>query len=160
MEFEQLAEQNPWWKGKEFIESDFDLIRWGEKKHPWIPFFVEKINFEAFSLHILLGPRQVGKTTALKLIIRKLLEKSDSKSVFYFNCEDLADFKELTTVLKSYLELKNQWGVKNSFIFLDEVTSPKEWFRAVKFMIDKGDFRNDVVFLSGSSSIAIKRETE
>ncbi|MEW5896927.1 MAG: ATP-binding protein [Nanoarchaeota archaeon] len=160
MELEKLAEQNPWWKGKEFVEKDYDLIKWKAKKCAWVPGFIEKIKFEPFSLHVLLGPRQVGKTTALKLLIKKLLEKKEPQSFFYFNCEDVADYKELEIIIKNYLELKAGWGIKHSVIILDEVTSPKEWYRAIKLLIDKGDLRDEVVILSGSSSIAIKRQTE
>ena len=37
---------------------------------------------------------------------------------------------------------------------------PKEWYRAVKFLIDGGKLRNAVLIVTGSSSMAVKREVE
>ncbi|MBI3413670.1 MAG: ATP-binding protein [Candidatus Aenigmarchaeota archaeon] len=154
--YQEIFAQNPWWKDKNLIEEDYDIVKWKEKTHKWEPEIIEKINLEPFSFHIISGPRQAGKTTALKLLIRKLLGITDPKSVFYFNCESLADYKELLEVLDAYLEFKP----KNSVILLDEITMPKEWYRAIKSLIDRGKFRDDVLIITGSTSIAVKREVE
>ncbi len=114
-----------------------------------------------FSLHFLLGPRQVGKTTALKLLVKRLLEEGrDPRSLFYYSCDLLSDYKELAEVLWEVVKLKRRWGVHSALIILDEVTYPKEWYRALKFFIDQGLFRNDVVIASGSVSMYAKREVE
>jgi len=160
MEFSELTNQNPWWKDKSAIEEDYDIFKWKEKKYRWIPEIVEKLPLQPFALHIMLGPRQAGKTTALKLLIRKLLKYKDAKSLFYFNCENLSDYKELSEVLHLYLEFKESNLIKNSIIILDEITLPKEWYRAIKSLIDQGLLRDDVVVLTGSSSLAVKREVE
>ncbi len=155
-----LVEQNAWWKDKRLIEEDYDIVKWKERKYHWTPELVGSITLEPFSLHILLGPRQVGKTTTLKLLIRKLLEDRDPRSLFYFNCEELADYKELLEVLETYLELKDKSKIKSSCIFLDEITSPAEWYRAIKSLVDRGRLKDDVVVLTGSTSISVKRQTE
>ncbi len=161
MEFVELFGQNPWWKDKGLIDNDFDIVKWNEKKFHWIPKLVESICIEPFSLHFILGPRQVGKTTVLKLLAKVMLQKRDPRSIFFFNCENVADYKELEEVLKAYLEFRQANGISTScVILLDEVTFPKEWYRAVKSLIDKGAFRNDVLVLTGSTSIAVKREVE
>jgi predicted AAA+ superfamily ATPase len=160
MDFDTLLLKNPWWKGKEFLSEDEDFRKWLEKKVRWEPEIVKDISLKPFSLHFILGPRQSGKSTAIKLIIRNLLEKNNPKSIFYFRCDDIADYKELRELIESYLELREKWGISNSFIFLDEISSPKEWFRTIKAMIDDGVFRNDVLILSSSTSIKIKKETE
>lgn len=157
---EEIFDQNPWWKEKASIEQDYDIIKWKEKKFRWMPDIVDKINTKPFSLHIILGPRQTGKTTALKLFIREFLKERDPKSLFYFNCENVADYKELTEILERYLDFKEMNDVKSAAIILDEITLPKEWYRSVKSLIDKGKLKNDVVILTGSSSIAVKREVE
>lgn len=160
MELEQLAEQNPWWKHKSAVETDYDIEKWKAKKHTWFPPVLDKVSTKPFALHILLGPRQAGKTTAVKLLIRRLLSKREPKSLFYFNCEMLADFKELRQVIETYLEFKADHDIKTSLIILDEVTAPREWYRAIKSLIDLGKLRSDTLLLTGSSSIAIKREVE
>ena len=85
MDLEILVKKNPWWLGKEHIKEDVDYRKWEEKKIKWTPEIVDKININPFSLHFIFGPRQVGKTTAVKLLINKLLEKKNPKSIFYFN---------------------------------------------------------------------------
>ena len=160
MKIHRLFEENPWWKNKEAIEKDYDIAKWKEKKHKWVPDIIEKIKLEPFALHIITGARQVGKTTILKLLIKKLLHKRNPKSIFFFNCEDVSDFKELSEILETYLEIKETNSIKNSILILDEITSPKEWYRTIKSFIDKGKFRNDILIITGSTSMSIKREVE
>ena len=134
MELQELFHQNPWWKDKSLIEKDYDIVKWGERKYKWIPKLVDSVELHPFSLHFVLGPRQVGKTTALKLLIQKLLSQGhEPKSLFYFNCENVGGFKELSEVLALYREFKEGNALKNSILFFDEITLPKEWYRAVKF---------------------------
>jgi len=160
MEFDKLVEQNLWWKDKDLIEKDYDIERWKEKKYSWIPEIVNEIDLKPFALHIILGPRQSGKTTASKLFIRELLKKIEPRSIFYFNCDEIADYKELLDVIETYLTFKIDNHIESSIIFLDEITSPKEWYRTIKSLIDKGKLKEDIVILTGSSSIAIKHEVE
>lgn len=155
-----LAEHNPWWKDKHAIDKDYDILRWQEKRHRWVPAVLNKISFSPFALHFILGPRQAGKTTALKILIKNLLNEKEPKSLFYFNCEMLSDYKELLELIKTYLEFRGNFQIKSSVIFLDEVTSPKEWYRAIKYLIDEGKLKNDVILLTGSSSISIKKQVE
>jgi len=119
------------------------------------------ISLQPYSLNFLFGPRQVGKSTALILLVKKLLEMGyNPKSIFYFACDKLADYKELDEILEEYDKIRRREGVKSSVIILDEVTFPKDWFRSIKHRIDVGKFSNDVLILSGSLSIKAKGETE
>jgi hypothetical protein len=164
MDIEILASKNVWWKGKEYLEKeDEDYKKWKSRKVRWIPELIEKIHLDPFSLHFILGPRQVGKTTLIKLLIKKILEEGgvrEPKAIFYFRCDELKDYKELKEILDAYLELRKSMGINNSYIFLDEITFPKEWFRTIKGLIDDGVFKKDVLVLTGSTSLEIKKETE
>lgn len=160
MDIENLTLQNPWWKGKEHFEEDEDYRKWKESKIRWVPKLLDRIELKPFSLHFIFGPRQVGKTTLVKLLIRKLLEDTRPESIFYFKCDQLANYKELDEVLKVYLEFRKSKGIERSYIFLDEVTFPREWFRTIKFLIDIGRFRQDVLILTGSLSMVAKGEIE
>jgi predicted AAA+ superfamily ATPase len=159
-----LEVHNPWWKGKEGIEEDEDYRRWNSSKVKWEPpllgRLLQKDNLEPFSLYFIFGPRQVGKTTLLKLLIRRLLETVNPKSIFYFKCDELADFKELDEMIREYLKIKKVEGIERSYIFLDEITFPREWFRAIKWHIDMGGFKNDILYLTGSLSMFVKGEIE
>ncbi|NHV06280.1 MAG: ATP-binding protein [Thaumarchaeota archaeon] len=133
-----MEKLNPWWKGKEAIEEDEDYRKWKESKTKWIPSLLEKIELKPFSLHFLFGPRQVGKTTLLKLLVKELLERIENpKAIFYYRCDKLSDYKELDEILKEYLRIRKNENIKTSYILLDEVTFPKEWFRAIKFRRSK-----------------------
>jgi predicted AAA+ superfamily ATPase len=160
MEIEMLAKQNPWWKEKSEIENDEDIKKWKEGKIKWIPSYIDEISLKPFSLNFIFGPRQVGKTTLLKLLIKKLLEKEEKEEIFYFRCDKLADYKELDEVLKAYFEFRKAKNISSSFIFLDEITFPKEWFRTIKYYIDTGELKNDVLVLTGSLSMYLKKEVE
>ncbi len=154
-----LEEQNPWWRGRECIEEDEDYRKWSSAKLKWIPSLFYEIKLEPFSLNFVFGPRQVGKSTLIKLLIKKLLDDGvEPKAVFYYRCDELSDYKELGEVIDEYLKFRR--GVRTSYIFLDEATMPREWYRAIKLRIDMGLFRGDVLTLTGSLSMYVKREVE
>jgi hypothetical protein len=160
MEIEILSRQNPWWIKKEAIENDEDMRKWKAGRR-WLPFLLERIVLKPFSLNFIFGPRQVGKTTLLKLLIKKLLEEGiDGKRIFYFRCDKLSNFKELDEVIKTYLEFRESEKIESSFILLDEITFPTEWYRTIKFYIDTGDLRRDVLVLTGSLSMYLRGEVE
>jgi predicted AAA+ superfamily ATPase len=90
------------------------------------------------ALFILRGPRQVGKSSWLKKI---LLEYGEPRRAFYLSCENVENYHELSTILKSIRTTR-------SLILLDEVSFVKEWTRAVKHEIDSG-YRG-VLIVTGS----------
>ncbi|MEM2083730.1 MAG: ATP-binding protein [Nitrososphaerota archaeon] len=152
-----MDSQNPWWYG----EIDRTYEEWSKKEVKWIPPIIEQFKLEPFSLNFLVGPRQVGKTTALKIWIHeKLLPKTNPRSIFYFSCEELTDFKELGEVLDNYISFKNGNRISSSFIILDEITFVEDWHRAIKIRIDQGFFKNDVIIISGSASLEILKQKE
>ncbi len=116
--WELIEDQNPWWSGLE----DPHLRRLAFLRYRVRPNWLDKISLKPFSLNFVLGPRQVGKTTGIKILIDQLAKK-DPYSVLYLNCEIFSSFKELLYSLRDYLKLKERNGLKTSYIFLDEVTS-------------------------------------
>jgi len=152
-----MESQNPWWYGEEDRKYD----EWQRSPVKWIPPIVKTFDFKPFSLNFLVGPRQVGKTTALKVYIHDfLLKDSSPKSVFYLSCEELTDFRELGEILDNYTSLKEANKIKSSFIILDEITFVEEWHRAIKARIDRGSFKDDVLIVSGSASLEILKQKE
>ena len=160
MERSVLLAKNSWWKGKEHFQEDEDYKKWDEKKIKWIPKLLERIELKPFSLHFIFGPRQVGKTTIIKLKIRELLEKTKPEQIFYFRCDEIRDYKELNELLESYFKMKEEFEVKSSYIFLDEITFAEDWFKTIKGWIDDGKFKNDVLVISGSASFEVKKHAE
>ncbi len=153
---ELFLKQNPWWKDR----KDYHIERWEGMKIRWIPKWLEEISLEPFSLNFVIGPRQTGKTTGIKLLISSLLKNLRPESVFYLDCTLLPDLSSLEKSLKEYLEIKEMEKIANSFIFLDEVTSVNDWWRVLKGYIDMGIFKNDVITITGSSSIKLRGEVE
>ncbi len=148
-----LEELNPWWKEEEWQKNDFDLRKFEEMKIKWFPTWIKKLCLEPFSLNFVLGPRQVGKTTGIKLLINDLIEKGDDpKTILYVNCDLLASFKELRNLLENSKNYR--------IIFLDEVSSIEYWWKVVKGFIDAGFFSDSVITISGSSSLRVGKFVE
>ncbi len=151
-----MERYNPWWTN----EPDVLFEQWRASKVRWVPKVVDAMGLKPFSMHFLSGPRQVGKTTAIKILIQRLIKERPAKSVFYYSCDELTDFRELGEVLDNYLRARGPWGVKGSVIFLDEVTFVDDWWRAVKARIDAGEFAADVVVVTGSARLDLLRQKE
>ncbi len=146
-----MESYNPWWIG----DPDPFYEEWKNSPIKWVPKIVDSLILKPYSLYFIIGPRQVGKTTALKIFIHKILRNRNPRSVFYYSCDELVDYEELGEVLDNYISFRNIWGIKNSVIVLDEITFVEEWFRAIKSRIDKGVFRNDILIITGSASIEL-----
>jgi len=151
-----LRRNNPWWLGQE----DPTIAEWEKMKIRWEPEWVRRLSFKPFSLNIIVGPRQVGKTTGVKLAIRNLLNNRDPYSIFYFNCDFTASYEHLRRTIDYYLNLISRMEVEEAIIFLDEVTSVQDWWRVIKGYIDVGVFKNHVVTVTGSSSLRLRGEVE
>ena len=153
---EMILKQNPWWEGK----KDFHIEKWEKMRIRWVPKWIDSLSLSPFSLNFIIGARQTGKTTGIKLLINKLIEKERKEAVFYFDCTILTNFKDLKRVIDEYLEIKKVEKIENSFIFLDEISNVEEWWRVIKSYIDMGIFKNDVLTVSGSSSLQLKKHAE
>ncbi|MBP1911229.1 ATP-binding protein [Thermococcus stetteri] len=156
MRLGNITYMNPWWEGRE----DYHVRRWKEQKIRWLPEWVGEISLRPFSLNFVLGPRQVGKTTGIKLLINEILKENPPESVIYLNVEVLPSYNELSGLIREFQELKMEEGIETGYIFLDEASSLEGWWRGVKPLIDAGLLENDVVTVTGSSSLRVKRDIE
>jgi hypothetical protein len=159
MEF--IWKLNPWWEYKNWEAKDRHIKEFNSMKIRWNPRWAKEISLKPFSLNFVIGPRQVGKTTGIKLLIKKLLP--DVKTPFqilYLDLELFTDLKELRKGFDYYFKLREREGIKNSYIFLDEVSYLDEWYRIVKGLIDLGEFEKDVIIATGSSTVNILKQAE
>jgi len=148
-----LERMNPWWSIKDWEEVDLDLIKYNQMKIKWMPRWIGEVVLEPFSLNFIYGPRQVGKTTGIKLLIRELFNLGyNPSSILYVNCDLLASFKELRRILSQQKD--------KAFIFLDEVTGIQYWWKVIKGFIDIGLFKDSIITVSGSSSMKIGKFAE
>ena len=102
------------------------------------------------------GPRQTGKTTYFKLLIHDLLykKKIDPKKICYFSCEPLRNSEEITELIRKLDFLIE--GEK--YVFLDEISFVEDWHRAIKYILDSPLSKNKILYITGSSSINLKKE--
>jgi uncharacterized protein len=123
-----------------------------QKRHIWSKLRKE-INTD--EVVVITGPRQVGKTTTLKWLLKQI----PSENKFYFDLENLAN-RELFEV-KNYDSLVNELqnrGLslnKKLYLALDEIQLLQNLPSLVKYLYDHYQIK---FFLSGSSSYYIKNK--
>ena len=150
-------EFNPWWKDEKWEEKDKHIREWKAQEIKWLPEWLKQISLEPFSLNFVIGPRQVGKTTGIKLLIKQLIESgTEAERITYLSCEPFIDAHHLRKMLEKYFEMRE----KEDILVLDEVTSIENWWKVVKGFIDLGKFENSVVIVSGSISMKLKKHAE
>jgi len=72
------------------IKSDKHIKDYSEKKYQWAPEILKEAKLVPGNIYTLRGPRQVGKTTLVKLIVKSLLARNvPVKSIFYATCDAL-----------------------------------------------------------------------
>jgi len=152
--------QNPWWSDENWEEKDKHLRDWKSQKVKWIPKWIKQISLEPFSLNFIYGIRQLGKTTGIKLLIKEILKKENPFAVFFFDFELVSSLRKFRKIIETYLEIRKREKVGTSFLFLDEVSSVREWWKIIKFLVDRGVFEKDVVTVLGSSTLNIIKAPE
>lgn len=155
-----IFRQNPWWQDPKKVNDDPRLLSLKDLPLVWTPRAILSMDLESDGVHILTGPRQVGKSTTVRMIIRQLLfEKNvEPKRVLLFNCDIVPSAKELVDIVLSFLEGMAPPGRR--YLFLDEISSVPEWPNAIKWLVDQGQGKGCTFLLTGSSSVKIKKSGE
>lgn len=153
---EWIEEMNPWWFSERWDRDEITLRKWRSQKIKWIPEWIKVISLESFSLNFVVGPRQVGKTTGLKILIKEVIEKGvEPKKIIYLNCDLITSFEELRRLMSAVLKIQNE-----GILILDEVTSVENWWKVIKGLIDLGKLQKFSIIASGSSSVSLLRYSE
>lgn len=161
MKIDALFRSNPWWENGKLIFQDRDLLRRQKSLVDWIPRLVYYFKLEQDAIYTMRGPRQVGKTTLVKIMIRSLLEKNiHPKRIFFYACDLVDGPKGLVTLLKCYLDNAREEIDERLFVFLDEISSVRDWQKGIKYLVDDGSLQNCTVVLTGSHSLDIKNASE
>jgi predicted AAA+ superfamily ATPase len=156
----KLQKQNPWWENPHRIEEDLKIQELNKSTVKWAPRLLKHIDLEKNAVYSIRGPRQVGKTTALKIIIRELLKTKHNANIFYFACDDVKDYIQLGDILETYYDWLRNQNNERTYIFLDEISYVKEWQRAIKHFIDTQGNNNLTMILTGSNILDLKKSTE
>lgn len=161
--YSELQEFNPWKISASLINEDRKILEFNEARYKYIHPLVETFPINKDCILTLRGPRRIGKTTVLKLLIKKLLikEKISANQIFYYSLDEIKDFTELDEVLRFIVEVgREKARGKRLYFFLDEISFVKEWQRAIKQLADLDRFQNTTILLTGSSSVDLLFSSE
>jgi hypothetical protein len=154
----QIIAQNPWWSHRGWPAGDRQLSLLAGQPVRLPAELVGSIDLRKAGIHMLRGPRQVGKTTDLKLLVqRALAEGHGARSILYLTL-DLIEGQphaELAETITRAKALARHPG--SSIVLLDEVTGVSRWQTAVKALWDDGAIGDDVVVCTGSSAIDLQQ---
>lgn len=156
----ELAKQNPWWKTGALPSDDQEKEKYEKSSFKWNPRLLKILENEDI-VYTLRGPRRVGKTTSLKLIIERFLAEGIlPKNLFYFSCDRLYNLpfrgkEDLAGVLTKYLSFRE--SEQRAFIFIDEVTHVHDWQLRMQPLIRAGMFNNCTAVFTGNHCIDVTK---
>jgi predicted AAA+ superfamily ATPase len=153
----EIVNQNSWWKhGEKFAIFDKNLK---EAKEKPIFFKRKRIDLNKGNIYVLRGPRQVGKTTYIKDSISKLISKGiDPNHILYLSSDFFVSRRELRSAI-AYFMNKNI-DVTDLYIFIDEITSIKDWNLELKYISDSGILEKGRILATGSCASALRKKGE
>lgn len=143
---------NPWRQGNYTKFEKPYVKRWlFDRITPWIK------NDDILIIH---GPRQIGKTTLLLMIMKYLIKtkKTDPQDIFYFNAEDpllQTDFFENYIDIYEFTKREKK---DRAYIFIDEAQKIPNIGIFLKNLYDLKD-PNIKIIATGSSSLELKQKT-
>ena len=155
---EQILSQNRWWTSPAWRASDPHLELLRAQPVRLEADFVANLDLDDPGIHILRGPRQVGKSTDLKLLVERALTSGFQARAVVYLALDLLEgrhLSEMATTVQRALDLAG--SDTPGLLLLDEVTAVVGWQTAVKSLWDQGAIRKDVVVCTGSSAIDLQR---
>jgi len=156
-----LEKQNPWWKDKININNDPKIQILEKAIIKWTPEIINEFDLTKDVVYSLRGPRQTGKTTLTKIIIKKELETKNQNAIFYFSCDLIvSNAKELEEIINTYIDWADKITTDRKLIIIDEISEVKNWEKAIKRIIDQKSNNNKTFILTGSHSIDIYKSVE
>src|SRR5258708_17830783 len=151
-----LRRAKPWWEGPAWEQKDHHL-----SALPKAPFTYDPRPLDGVvpgNVYTLLGPRRVGKSTAVKTRIRQLVAGDyPPRRVVYYSCDLIDDAQELTAYIERVYDEAKPDGILAGpdvpfYLFLDEVQAVKGWQQAIKYLHDTHPLGEDCVVLTGSTA--------
>jgi len=113
-----------------------------------------KSHLSAKEITLIIGPRQVGKTTLAKKLQSEL--EQENEKVLFLNLDIESDYALLESQEKFLFALRNQVGTEKAYIFIDEFQRKKNGGKFLKGLYDM-DLPYKFV-ITGSGSIELKEE--
>ncbi|RNJ80347.1 MAG: ATP-binding protein [Nitrosopumilus sp. B06] len=162
----ELRDFNPWWKDPSLIYQDNEILFWSNSKIRFVPSLKGEITYDFLPdntvVYTLRGPRLVGKTTMIKLQIKEFLENGVSPwNILYYSLDvknSKNDVVEITSTHMNMIPEEDRKGRR--YIFLDEITSVRDWEKAIKHLKAGHKLQNCTIMATGSQAINIKKAVE
>ena len=153
----EIVRQNRWWSEPGWREADPHLRELRNQPRRLPAPVTDRISLEEPGVHTLRGPRQVGKSTALKLLVERATERWAAERVAYLALDLLEGRppEELAATVNRTKELAAT--SEPMMLLLDEVTVVDRWQTAIKALWDDGTLREDIVVCTGSSAVDLHR---
>jgi len=150
-----LARLNPWWRdpadATSWEQDDPDLRKVRDASFEYEPQPLQGI--EPDGLYLLLGPRRIGKSVALKRKVSELLRVGVSpRRIIHCSCDRMraADLALLEHVGRNVATARE---TEPRYWFLDEITAVADgWPTELKRLRNETPLGNDCVVVTGSSS--------
>ncbi len=158
-----FVRDSPWWKSPLAIRTDPDLQRLTGApvrfEHP-IPFALDRD-----AVYTLRGPRQVGKSTLLKRVVRHLIEvlQVAPRRVLYADVEGagLTSVLRLRNAVTGYIAwARSAEPDARLYLLLDEVTGVNDWGAVIRALYREGSLTNVTVVATGSHALDLARGGE
>lgn len=136
----ELFNQNPWWE-KKFKEETYKR-----------QIYLEKIfkNIKEKDIIFLTGLRRIGKTTIIRQMISKLLDKTKPSDICFVSLDSFTFINfSIHDIIEEYRKIHKKSRDDFFYLFLDEITCKKDFSLELKSLYD-----NDNIKIICSSSIA------
>jgi len=153
----EIVSQNPWWKHRDRFREFDKNIREADAK----PIFFNRkpVELEKGNIYVLRGSRQIGKTTYIKDLIHKLIIKgTNADNILYVSSDFFISRRELREAI-NYFANKNI-DKTDLYIFIDEITSLKDWNLELKYLSDSGIVDKATTLVTGSSASELRKRGE
>lgn len=113
-----------------------------------------KLKTETDLINDIIGPRRAGKTSLMKLEMKKLINRIDKERVIYVNFENRKLYPLTAQYFNDLVQIFYEDDLlkyNKIYLFLDEVQRIKNWEKYIRSIYD--EFKGKIkIFISGSSS--------
>lgn len=139
---EILQGYNPWWRDRQWYKDDPLLKNFDNsmlKREPRLFHHLRRYitTTGAYGIVTIRGPRRVGKTTLIKLLIKHIINEIGVKAstIFYLSL----DYEGLSGIrLIDILETIAKSSSHEKYVFIDEASMYPGWAQALKNLYDMG----------------------